>query len=113
MAQIPFESKFYPVPINIPKTDDVVSCTKCGCTFMELILVQQFNKLHVVALGQQPAPKGPYGYWLFRCPKCSELYEPNVTMGPQDGNQKEYDKLLDVLEAPIMVPPPPPGGDKI
>lgn len=110
MANVPFESKFYQIPINLPKTEDVVTCTKCGCDFMELILVQQYNKLHVVALGQQPAPKGPYGYWIFRCPKCQELYEPNVTMGAMDSNRKEYDNFLDKLEAPL---PDEKKGDKV
>lgn len=99
----PFESKFYPVPVNLPKTDDVITCTKCGNTWLELVLVQQYNKLHTVILGQQPAPKSQTGFWLFRCPKCQELYEPNVTIGMQDQARKDYDSFLDSLEAPMPI----------
>jgi hypothetical protein len=98
-----FESKFYPIPINLPKTDDVVTCVKCGCKWLELVLVQQYGKLHTVVLGQQPPPKSQTGFWLFRCPKCQELYEPNVTIGMQDQSRKDYDAFLDELEAPIPV----------
>lgn len=82
-------------------TEDLVICKKCGCQWLELILVQQYSKNYTIVLGQKPTPKTDTGFWLFRCPKCSELYEPPVNAATQDQARKIYDAFLDQLEEPL------------
>lgn len=84
-----------------PKIDEVVSCSVCGCAWMEQILVQQYSKDHFVILGQQVPEMRPVGFYLLRCPKCGEVYEPNLQSAPQDTFRKGYDDFLDQMEAPL------------
>lgn len=94
-------SYFETLPINQPKSDEVKTCIKCHCQWMELILVEQFPAFSSSVVGQKPQSKGGIGFYLFRCPKCLELYEPSVLNGAQDASRKLYDLFLDQLEAPL------------
>jgi len=86
---------------------DVIQC-QCGCTYFEQILVQQFPKLHNVILGQQVPSAGDMGFYVFRCVKCHELYEPQVQIAARDLARKQYEKFLDNMEAPVQLPAPKP-----
>lgn len=81
--------------------DNVVVCEKCGCSWMELILVQQYNRHFQVVLGQKPVPKDNIGYWLFRCPKCNEVWEPPISVGSYDSGRKGYDQFINHMLEPI------------
>jgi hypothetical protein len=79
--------------------DDVVTCSACGCQWMELVCVQQYDKNHYVILGQKPPTKNDIGFWIFKCPKCNEVYEPHVYAGPQDIAHKRYQGFVaDMME---------------
>lgn len=94
------------------KDDDVVICGKCGCKWMELILVQQYNKHFHVVLGQKPMPKTDLAFWLFRCPKCNEVWEPPVQVGAYDSARKGYDQFVNHMLQPVDDPNKP-QGEKI
>ena len=94
---------FYPIPItqqNRQSATDVITCIKCGCQWMELITVQQYPRIHNVVLGQKPAAQDS-GYYLFRCPKCNELYEPSIQMTPHELTKSTYGKFIEQLESPL------------
>lgn len=90
-----------PTMPDIKPEEDVLKCQKCGCGWLELISVQQYSKRSFVILGQKPAPKTDIGFWLFRCPKCGNVHEPNVQVGPRDLARKGYDNFLDCMEKDI------------
>lgn len=91
------------------RNNEVVACKKCGCSWMEQLLVQQYNIHHNVILGQKVPAHNEIGFWLLRCVKCFEVYEPNVQIGVRDSMRQEYDKFLDHMEKPIDVP----DGEKV
>ena len=97
-----------PVPglmIESPIIDDenAVHCVKCGCTWLEQVLIRQYDKDHLVILGQQVQPATEVGFWILKCIKCGDLMEPNVQSGPQDMYRKGYDKFLNIMEEPDKV----------
>jgi hypothetical protein len=76
---------------------EVVKC-KCGCTYLEQVPVHQFPKLHNVILGQQVQPHRGITFYVFRCIKCNEVYEPSVQLTARDAARKVYDEFLDEME---------------
>lgn len=81
---------------NKPR-DNALSCTKCGCQWMELVEVYQFPEYHSVILGQKPtADAGPF--FMFRCPKCQEVFEPAVQAGPRDSQRTGYDRFVEHMQ---------------
>ena len=86
---------FDPTGLQRDATKDVVSCPNCSCEWMELFLVQQYPKHNQVILGQKPASINDIGFWLFRCPKCNEVYEAPVQVGAQDAARRGYDAFID------------------
>jgi hypothetical protein len=85
------------------KKDDVVKCEVCGCKYLELITVSQYKKDHAIILGQRPPVlNAGMFFYLLKCPKCNELYEPvNVYTGSQNKLRKDYDEFLDTMEKPL------------
>lgn len=76
---------------------DVVKC-KCGCMFMEQVPVQQVPKMHNVILGQSVPPHRGLVFYVFRCIKCLEVYEPSVQVAARDAARQTYDNFLDQME---------------
>ncbi len=103
----PFAFRDIPITQNRPKPgsheaeeyDQV--CTKCGCQWLELVLVQRWSKLDTVVLGQKPTPKTSAGYYVFRCVKCGELFEPSVSVSQHESGFKPYEAFVKQLEEPI------------
>lgn len=91
------------------RNKDVVTCKKCGCSWMEQVLVQQYSPHHMVILGQKVASQSDMGFFLLRCIKCAETYEPNVQIGARDSARKAYDLFLDQMEKPMDTS----GGEKV
>jgi len=89
------------IPDKLKNEEDLVSCTTCGCKWLEVVVVQQFSKLHFLQLGQKPATVGEIGFYLFRCPKCNNVMEPHVQVGATDVARKAYDKFYDHMLEPI------------
>ena len=83
------------------KEADVIQC-HCGCSHFEQVAVHQFPKMHNVILGQQVQPAGDLGFYVFRCLKCSEIYEPSVQLAARDQSRKSYENFLDEMEKPIV-----------
>ncbi len=108
MIQVKGQSRWTTPISSGPVEDDVLSCTKCGCTWLERILVHQYPKFHQLLLGQQPHPKNDIGFWIFKCPKCNELFEPAMTAGTQTHARKLYDALIE-----NMIKPEDPSGEKL
>lgn len=87
-------------PSRNRKKKEVVTCTKCGCDWMELISVQQYSLHHAVILGQKPGSLNDMNFWMFRCPKCGETYEPRlVSSGVHDAERQSYDSFVDKMTA--------------
>jgi hypothetical protein len=81
---------------------DVTVCSVCGCAFMELILIKQYKKDHAIILGQKPPAANDIGFYVFRCPKCRELFEPvTIHSGSQNIVRKCYDQFLEKMEEPM------------
>ena len=90
-----------PTVVQGPR-DDTMSCKKCGLSWFELVEVHQYSQYHNVVLGQRPPTKlDNGGFYVLRCPKCQELYEPNVHSTLHEPSRKAYEAFLDALEAPI------------
>jgi uncharacterized C2H2 Zn-finger protein len=83
------------------KGPEVLACPKCTCTWLQQIEVQQYPKRHHVILGQQVAPVSDIAFVILKCPKCSELIEPNVQVSGRDIVSKNYDEFLDEIEGPL------------
>ena len=83
------------------KEPETLMCKACRCQWFEQIAVQRYPKLHNVILGQRVSSIDDAGFWLFRCVKCGEVYEPNVQAGTHDTMRKYYDNFLDDMETPI------------
>ena len=77
---------------------DILSCGKCASTWMEQVAVYQFKKDHNVILTQAVPAKDDIGFFVLRCIKCGEIYEPNVQVGARDTLRKKYDSFLDSME---------------
>ena len=82
------------------KEADVVKCA-CGCPYLEQVEVQRFPKMHNVILGQKVQPQGDLSFYVFRCLKCNEVYEPSVQLAARDQSRKAYEDFLDEMEKPI------------
>lgn len=81
--------------------EEVFECSKCSNHWLELIEVGRFQKYHSVIVGQKPPKKTPQGFFLLRCPKCSNIMEPNVSLGGRDLGQTEYRKAMDSVLSPL------------
>ena len=81
------------------KDPDVVTCT-CGCSYLEQVPVYQFPKNHSVILGQAVPPHADMGFYILRCIKCGEIYEPQVQIAARDSARRAYDAFLDEMERP-------------
>lgn len=96
-------AKWYdPTALTSEKTNDpdAAACTNCGCTFLVQEEAYQFPKQHNVILGQRVQPLYDMPFYVFRCLKCNEVFEPQVQAGARDAARKLYDKFLDTMEAP-------------
>ena len=82
------------------KEADVVKCN-CGCPYLEQVEVQRFPKMHNVILGQKVQPQGDMSFFVFRCIKCNEVYEPSVQLAARDQSRKAYEDFLDEMEKPL------------
>lgn len=80
-----------------PPEQSVMTCDKCGNTWLELIAVQKYSDFDLISLGQKPVSKGETPFYLLRCARCMRLHEPPVNNNPIDSARKEYDKMLDDL----------------
>ena len=104
MEHVNDRAKMFDPAEKFTSQDDVVVCNICGCSFMELILVKQYKKDHAVILGQKPPTHNDIGFYLFRCPKCKEVFEPvTIHSGSQNIVRKNYDQLLEKMDEPIPV----------
>lgn len=83
------------------KDPDVVVC-QCGCSYLEQVPVHQFPKNHSVILGQAVPPHGDMGFYVLRCIKCGEIYEPQVQIAARDSARRAYDHFLDEMERPAI-----------
>lgn len=83
------------------KDPEVANCPNCDCTFFEQITVHQFPRQHNVILGQRVQPIGDIGFYVFRCIKCKEVFEPQVQAGARDVARRMYDDFLDMMQAPV------------
>ena len=104
-------SMFYPVPVtqkyNKPVREqdtDLLACTKCGCQWLELLEVQQWSKYNTVVLGQKPSPKMGTGFYIFKCPKCNDIYEPPINVTPNEMEKSNYGNFISQLETPYVEP---------
>jgi len=107
MRQMKIEGQsqwFDPVGRQRTETREIVVCEDCGCEWFDLICVQQYPKHAQVILGQRPAPIDDRGFWLYKCIKCGEVYEPPVQVGPQDAARKGYDAFLDHMHVEAKKP---------
>lgn len=77
------------------KEEEVYLCIKCGCKWLELMELQQFPKDDEYVLGQKPTPKMSFTIWMYRCPKCNEMYELQTHNTGTDATRKAYDEFLD------------------
>jgi len=84
------------------KQPEAVKC-ECGCPYMEQVAVQQFPKMHNVILGQAVQPIQDFAFYIFRCLKCGEIYEPQVQLAARDSARKAYEDFLDEMERPFPV----------
>jgi hypothetical protein len=85
-----------------PLEESVMTCDKCGNTWLELITVQHYSDVDLVGAGQRPVPKGEVAFYLYRCVKCMKLHEPPTNISPHDSIRKSYDKMLDDLSTPAV-----------
>lgn len=85
---------------TLPKINnpELVRCPDCKCSYFEQVIVQQFPKLSTVVVGQATVPVGDVGFYIFRCAKCGEMFEPNVQLNTFDSVRKKYDEFMDELE---------------
>lgn len=98
----PRDNFFDPLAVRAPREENVVSCTKCGCQWMELVEVFQFPEYHSVILGQKPPiAKGPY--FFYRCPKCQEVYQPSIQYGARDSARASYDAFVKHMQTDLEV----------
>lgn len=91
-------------PINRFKKSrpEVFTCTQCGGRWMELVAVQQFPKDNAYIIGQKPGSVKDDGFYMFRCVKCLEVFEPRLlTAGPQNSVQREYDEFANHMSKPL------------
>jgi len=91
------------------REQEVIKC-KCGCSFLEQVPVHQFPKTHNVILGQPVQPYGGIGFYVLRCIKCGEVYEPSVQLAARDQARKVYDAFLDQMEQPVPSTKAPKGS---
>lgn len=77
--------------------EEVASCEKCGCQWLELIFLQRFPKFVSYVLGQKPGSPADAGFWLYKCPKCGSLTEPTIIHTAIDSTHKIYNELIDFL----------------
>jgi hypothetical protein len=94
---------------------EVVEC-KCGCSYLEQVPVHQFPRVHNVILGQPVQPHNGITFYVLRCLKCQEIYEPSVQLAARDSARKVYDNFLDQMEKPLekkeaSTTPPPKKSD--
>ena len=88
-----------------PKKDnqiniDIVTCPNCNSEWFEIVSVSQYKKHTSIILGQKPVKKESIEYFLYRCIKCNEIFEPEVQGGQHDQMRKKYDKFLDHMAVP-------------
>jgi len=79
------------------KNPEVMECS-CGCTHFQQVEVHQYPKMHQVVLGQPVQPHGLLGFYILKCLKCGEVYEPSVHLGARDQARRAYDLFLDEME---------------
>jgi len=100
---------------------DIITCKECECSWFEQVLVQQYSRFHHVILGQKVTPANEVGFWLLRCVKCKETYEPNIQYSGRDNLRQRYDtfvasmqkKLEDKQDPTKMLPTEPTLGEKV
>ncbi len=80
--------------------DPLVSCTKCKSEWFEQVAINQYRADHIVIPGQGIPVGGPQQFYILRCIKCSEMYQPIVMITAQDTVAKLYNQMLDQLEPP-------------
>jgi len=85
------------------KEEEVFLCQKCGCKWMELVELQQFPRDDSYVLGQKPTPKMSFAIWMYKCPKCNELYELQTHHSGTDATRKVYDDFLDHMVKPLTI----------
>lgn len=75
-------------------------CSKCGNSWLQLIEVNEYSDFNEISLAQKPPPlHGLNSFYLFKCIKCNELYEPQVIRNAGTiANRDRYNNLLDQLE---------------
>lgn len=87
------------INVNKPvKKAEVVSCSKCKSEWFEQVKINQFRAEHIVVPGQAVPTANGQEFFMLRCIKCSELYQPRVMITAQDQISKEYNSMLDNLE---------------
>lgn len=78
--------------------NETLEC-KCKSTWFEQVRINQYKADHLVIPGQGVPISGPQDFFLLRCIKCSELYQPIVMVNTQDVATKLYNQMLDQMEA--------------
>lgn len=75
--------------------NEIYEC-KCGCTWFELIQVNQYISNTLVVPGQDPASLTPEGYPVLRCMKCGVIKEHQLSItNPTDRVTKKYYQMLE------------------
>jgi hypothetical protein len=64
-----------------------------------------WSKYSTVVLGQKPAAKPGTGFYIFKCPKCNDLYEPPINITPNEMEKSNYKSFIEQLETPIPETP--------
>lgn len=77
----------------------LIKCVECGGSWFECIELSQFDANKMSSLGQRPPYDGST-YFVLKCGRCGELHEPPVNRVMFNTETKDYDSMLDELQAP-------------
>lgn len=91
---------------------EFVQC-RCSSSYFEQVQVHRYPKLHNVIPGQRVPQDGRVTFYLLRCVRCNELYEPNMQIGPRDANAQAYNEFLDLMEKPVTSGIRGPSGERL
>lgn len=76
----------------------LIKCIECAGSWFETVQLNQFDSNKISSLGQRPMEDGP-AYFVLKCARCGELHEPPVNRVAFNQEAKEYDGMLDELQA--------------
>jgi hypothetical protein len=73
---------------------------KCGCTWFELLHVNQYLVNVSVVPGQDPAPFTPEDYPILRCTRCGLIKEHELSItNPTEAVTKRFNQMIkDVIK---------------